>query len=164
MVWAWTITSNIEHDTESKIDLIRATCLIKIRAFRGESSLMIIIISHKNFKAWDLVIMENKNYEEGSGSRELQNIKIQEENIDSMENFEICGFCSWCMEQSTVKISLVLLVRMPTLTRFPLLGLELEERERESLRESSPHEISSSLASPPGPATLGNELGPAMGV
>ncbi|MQL72618.1 hypothetical protein Taro_004954, partial [Colocasia esculenta] len=39
-------------------------------------------------------------------------------------------------------------------------GLELEERERESLRESSPHEISSSLASSPGPATLDNELGP----
>ncbi|MQL79026.1 hypothetical protein Taro_011468, partial [Colocasia esculenta] len=36
------------------------------------------------------------------------------------------------------------------------------KNERESLRESSPHEISSSLASPLGPATLGNELGPAM--
>ncbi|MQM18534.1 hypothetical protein Taro_051528 [Colocasia esculenta] len=36
------------------------------------------------------------------------------------------------------------------------------KNERESLRESSPHEISSSLTSPPSPATLGNELGPAM--
>ena len=49
---------------------------------------MIISISHKNFKASDLVFMENKNYEEGSGSRELQNFKIQEENIGLMENYE----------------------------------------------------------------------------
>ncbi|MQL83272.1 hypothetical protein Taro_015750 [Colocasia esculenta] len=53
---------------------------------------------------------------------------------------------------------------MPNFNHFPLLGLELKERERESLREASSHEISSSLASPPDPASLGYELGPAMRV